>query len=232
MDQLFGPIFVDRYLWTNIRTIFWTNIFRDIIWANNFEGALFWTSFWSFFSKNSKIHFSDTICSVIQNRLDNNNEPDDPLKGCWSCLWNVTDETPSNSERFIENGGVELFLKCLKKFPNDTDLKRNIMGLVGNIAEVASLRKYLIRDETVRFYSEALQSEGLEVAYNACGTLSHILSDESSTWPESLLEMKKDMTQKMIQAVESWDESAERNINYRSLKPGYLHFRRSNSMVF
>ena len=64
---------------------------------------------------------------MIQNRLDNNNEPDDPLKGCWSCLWNVTDETPSNSERFIENGGVELFLKCLKKFPNDTDLKRNIM---------------------------------------------------------------------------------------------------------
>ena len=165
---------------------------------------------------------------MIQNRLDNNNEPDDPLKGCWSCLWNVTDETPSNSERFIENGGVELFLKCLKKFPNDTDLKRNIMGLVGNIAEVASLRKYLIRDETVRFYSEALQSEGLEVAYNACGTLSHILSDESSTWPESLLEMKKDMTQKMIQAVESWDESAERNINYRSLKPGYLHFRRAH----
>ena len=166
----------------------------------------------------SKFIILDTICSVIQNRLDNNNEPDDPLKGCWSCLWNVTDETPSNSERFIENGGVELFLKCLKKFPNDTDLKRNIMGLVGNIAEVASLRKYLIRDETVRFYSEALQSEGLEVAYNACGTLSHILSDESSTWPESLLEMKKDMTQKMIQAVESWDESAERNINYRSLK--------------
>ena len=165
---------------------------------------------------------------MIQNRLDNNNEPDDPLKGCWSCLWNVTDETPSNSERFIENGGVELFLKCLKKFPNDTDLKRNIMGLVGNIAEVASLRKYLIRDETVRFYSEALQSEGLEVAYNACGTLSHILSDESSTWPESLLEMKKDMTQKMIQAVESWDESAERNINYRSLKLGYLHFRRAH----
>ena len=62
------------------------------------------------------------------------------------------------------------------------------------------------------------------MAYNACGTLSHILSDESSTWPESLLEMKKDMTQKMIRAVESWDESAERNINYRSLKE--MDFRR------
>ena len=83
----------------------------------------------------SNTAFSDIICTVIEKRLENHSHPDEPLKGCWSCLWNVTDETPSNSERFIDKGGVELFLRCLKKFPNDTDLKRNIMGLVGNIAE-------------------------------------------------------------------------------------------------
>ena len=62
---------------------------------------------------------------MIEKRLDDptRDDPDDPLKGCWSCLWNVTDETPSNSERFIEQGGVKLFLRCLDKYPNDTDLK-------------------------------------------------------------------------------------------------------------
>ena len=61
-------------------------------------------------------------------------------QGCWSCLWNVTDETPENSERFITQKGVDLFLRCLNQFPDDNDLKRNIMGLVGNIAEVVHLR--------------------------------------------------------------------------------------------
>jgi Zyg-11 family protein len=69
---------------------------------------------------------------VIRRRLDTNNL-DEALKGCWSCLWNVTDETPVNSERFIQQDGVDLFLRCLKQFPEDNDLKRNIMGLVGKI---------------------------------------------------------------------------------------------------
>ena len=77
-----------------------------------------------------RIKFIDTICTVIKRRLESN-VLDEALKGCWSCLWNVTDETPENSERFIQQDGVDLFLKCLKQFPDDNDLKRNIMGLVG-----------------------------------------------------------------------------------------------------
>ena len=95
------------------------------------------------------------------------------------------------------------------------------MGLVGNIAEVDYLRNRLICDETIHFYSDALEADGssnLEVAYNACGTLSHILSDQSSVWPSSLLAKKDEILKKMITAVQTWDESAERNINYRSLK--------------
>ena len=107
----------------------------------------------------------DIICEVIEKRLKSHSLPDEPLKGCWSCLWNVTDETPANSERFIDRGGVKLFLECLKKFPDDQDLKRNIMGLVGNIAEVTYLRQKLICFETIKFYQEALGSEALEDWY-------------------------------------------------------------------
>jgi Zyg-11 family protein len=96
------------------------------------------------------------------------------------------------------------------------------MGLVGNIAEVPELRKDLIRTETIRFYTEALTESGessLEVAYNACGTLSHLMSDTSTPWPDSLLAQKPEIAKTMCEAIKSWDESAERNINYRSLKP-------------
>jgi hypothetical protein len=64
------------------------------------------------------------------------------------------------------------------------------MKFLGNIAEVPELRKDLIRTETIRFYTEALTESGessLEVAYNACGTLSHLMSDTSTPWPDSLL---------------------------------------------
>ena len=67
------------------------------------------------------------------------------------------------------------------------------MGLVGNIAEVEYLRKHLIREDTIKFYCDALISDatdGLEVAYNACGTLSHILSDQNHVWDEPLLDKK------------------------------------------
>ena len=87
------------------------------------------------------------------------------------------------------------------------------------------LRKYLIREETIKFYSDALYNNGvatLEVAYNACGTLSHIMSDQNSEWPEGLCRLKKQIAEKMIQAVTEWDESAERNINYRSLSVSHL----------
>lgn len=38
---------------------------------------------------------------------------DDVLEVAWSTMWNVTDETPSNCRKFLENNGMEYFLSCL-----------------------------------------------------------------------------------------------------------------------
>lgn len=38
---------------------------------------------------------------------------DDVLEVAWSTMWNVTDETPKNCHRFLEEKGMEFFLKCL-----------------------------------------------------------------------------------------------------------------------
>lgn len=39
---------------------------------------------------------------------------DDVMEVAWSTMWNVTDETPLNCERFLDGDGMEHFLGCLK----------------------------------------------------------------------------------------------------------------------
>jgi Zyg-11 family protein len=34
------------------------------------------------------------------------------METAWSTMWNVTDETPVNCRRFLDGGGMELFLRC------------------------------------------------------------------------------------------------------------------------
>lgn len=63
----------------------------------------------------------------------------------WTLLWNITDETPENCRRFIEeNHGLKLYHECLELWTDKRDLIRNMLGLLGNVAEVNELRPYLI----------------------------------------------------------------------------------------
>lgn len=39
---------------------------------------------------------------------------DDVMEVAWSTMWNVTDETPVNCERFLDGDGMEHFLGCLR----------------------------------------------------------------------------------------------------------------------
>lgn len=52
------------------------------------------------------------MLSIITDRLDRQ-VCDDVLEVAWSTMWNVTDETALNCRRFLEGGGMELFLGCL-----------------------------------------------------------------------------------------------------------------------
>ncbi len=62
----------------------------------------------------------------------------------WTLLWNITDETPENCRRFIEdNNGLRTYHECLELWPDKRDLVRNMLGLLGNVAEVKELRHYL-----------------------------------------------------------------------------------------
>uniref|UniRef100_A0AAX7T3B9 Protein zer-1 homolog n=1 Tax=Astatotilapia calliptera TaxID=8154 RepID=A0AAX7T3B9_ASTCA len=166
-----------------------------------------------------KMGFVRTMLNLIQKKLQDR-MCDQVMEFSWSALWNITDETPDNCQMFLNCRGMSLFLECLQEFPDKQELHRNMLGLLGNVAEVKALRPQLLTPQFITVFSNLLDSkaDGIEVSYNACGVLSHIMFDGPEVW--KMEEPRRDMVmEKMWEAIQSWDVSSRRNINYRSFEP-------------
>ncbi|XP_043914059.1 protein zer-1 homolog [Protopterus annectens] len=166
-----------------------------------------------------KMGFVTTMLKLIKKKLTDK-VCDQVMEFSWSALWNITDETPDNCEMFLSYSGMKLFLDCLNEFQEKQELHRNMLGLLGNVAEVRKLRPHLMTSQFISVFSDLLASkaDGIEVSYNACGVLSHIMYDGPSAWmiPEP---PREDVMERMWQAIQSWDVASRRNINYRSFEP-------------
>lgn len=145
---------------------------------------------------------------------------DDVLELAWSTMWNMTDETAINCQRFLDRKGMGLFLKCLRHYPQKEELLRNMMGLLGNVAEVDYLRVHLMQHQYVCVFANMLcsSSDGIEVSYNAAGILAHMASDGVEAWTVNI-PSRNEVLKLMMQAIGRWDLYADRNINYRSFLP-------------
>ncbi|XP_053329038.1 protein zer-1 homolog [Spea bombifrons] len=166
-----------------------------------------------------KMGFVMTMLKLIQKKLQDR-MCDQVMEFSWSALWNITDETPDNCEMFLNYSGMKLFLECLKEFPEKQELHRNMLGLLGNVAEVRELRPQLMTSQFISVFSNLLDSkaDGIEVSYNACGVLSHIMFDGPQAW--FIAEpTRQEVDERMWKAIRSWDISSRRNINYRSFEP-------------
>merc|ERR1711872_585083 len=133
--------------------------------------------------------------------------------------------TPVNCERFLNGGGMYLFLKCKNRFPEKADLLRNMMGLLGNVAEVPSLRHKLMTKEFVEEFAFLLDScsDGIEVSYNAAGVLAHMTSDGQAAWTIKHPE-REHVLFRMARAINRWDLRSGRNINLTTVTPEkYCH---------
>lgn len=145
---------------------------------------------------------------------------DDVLEVAWSTMWNMTDETDINCQRFLNTQGMDLFLECAKQYPSREELLRNMMGLLGNVAEVESLRSQLMQEKYVVVFSRLLRSksDGIEVSYNAAGILAHMVSDGVDAWTIEN-PTRTEILGLMVKAINRWNLDSERNINYRSFLP-------------
>ena len=161
----------------------------------------------------------ERMLALIRERVQARN-CDDVMETAWSCMWNVTDETPVNCKRFLDGGGMNLFLQCKEEFPERQDLLRNMMGLLGNVAEVPSLRSHLMTKDFVGEFAALLasNSDGIEVSYNAAGVLAHMASDGEDAWTVEE-PSRVQVLESMSRAIDAWSLDTKRNINYRSFEP-------------
>lgn len=132
-------------------------------------------------------------------------------------------------------------------FPDREELLRNMMGLLGNVAEVKWLRPKLMTQEFIEVFARLLDSlsDGIEVgatsaslcsvvrnreihpnyanlrfqvSYNAAGVLAHIASDGADAWTIKT-PSREHVLDRMVAAIQRWNLKSERNINYRSFEP-------------
>uniref|UniRef100_A0AC35TYF9 Zyg eleven-related protein 1 n=1 Tax=Rhabditophanes sp. KR3021 TaxID=114890 RepID=A0AC35TYF9_9BILA len=156
------------------------------------------------------------------NRKVVENRSDDVMEVGWSFLWNITDETPMNCERFLKAEGLALFYKCYTSFNAEREVVRNILGLLGNIAEVKLLRSQMMKDEYIKIFCDLLndnvENGGIEISYNAAGVLSHLVSDGEQAW-KGIVTSRDDVMNNINNVISKWNVHTRRFINYRSFKP-------------
>uniref|UniRef100_A0A674NDN1 Zyg-11 family member, cell cycle regulator n=1 Tax=Takifugu rubripes TaxID=31033 RepID=A0A674NDN1_TAKRU len=127
---------------------------------------------------------------------------DATLKFTLSALWNLTDESPTTCRHFIENQGLELFIKVLESFPNESSIQQKVLGLLNNIAEVGELHGELMVQGFLDHIRTLLHSQEVEVSYFAAGILAHLTSRGEKAWTlspqlrSSLLEQLHDVIMK------------------------------------
>lgn len=170
----------------------------------------------------------ETMIAIILAKIKDNN-CDEILETAWSTLWNITDETPVNCERFLNCNGLGAFESCMDKFTNNKEVLRNIMGLLGNVAECKELRLSFMHARYIRRFEFLLSSQvdGIECSYNACGILAHLISDGQTFWDEHIQGSPGELAsvrrciieERMCAAISKWPINSRRNINYRSFEP-------------
>ncbi|CAB4057133.1 ZYG11 [Lepeophtheirus salmonis] len=131
----------------------------------------------------------ERMLDIIRHRVDKE-ICDHVMEIAWSTLWNT--------------------------FSTDRqELLRNMMGLLGNVAEVPSLRPQLMTREFVAEFSMLLDSntDGIEVSYNAAGVLAHMASDGPSAWT---IEdpSRVEVLSKMVVAIQRWNLHSSLNVHH------------------
>uniref|UniRef100_A0A9J8C3H8 Zyg-11 family member, cell cycle regulator n=2 Tax=Cyprinus carpio TaxID=7962 RepID=A0A9J8C3H8_CYPCA len=127
---------------------------------------------------------------------------DATLKFTLSALWNLTDESPTTCRHFIENQGLELFIKVLEN----------------NIAEVGELHGELMVQSFLDHIRSLLNSPEVEVSYFAAGILAHLTSRGEKVWTLDL-SLRTTLLEQLHSAILKWPTPECEMVAYRSFNP-------------
>uniref|UniRef100_A0A8C5R9Z9 Protein zer-1 homolog-like C-terminal domain-containing protein n=1 Tax=Leptobrachium leishanense TaxID=445787 RepID=A0A8C5R9Z9_9ANUR len=154
----------------------------------------------------------------IVRQKTNQSVVDTTLKFTLSALWNLTDESPTTCKHFIENQGLELFMKVLETFPNESSIQQKVLGLLNNIAEVTELHSELMWKEFIDQISKLLYSVEVEVSYFAAGIIAHLVSRGDELWTLGH-DLRVNLLDQLQSAILSWPTPECEMVAYRSFNP-------------
>ncbi|KAM3876149.1 protein zyg-11 homolog [Diretmus argenteus] len=143
---------------------------------------------------------------------------DATLKFTLSALWNLTDESPTTCRHFIENQGLDLFIKVLESFPSESSIQQKVLGLLNNIAEVGELHGELMVQDFLDHIRSLLHSPEVEVSYFAAGILAHLTSRGEDAWTLSL-RLRSSLLEQLHSAILKWPPPECEMVAYRSFNP-------------
>ncbi|XP_006790587.1 protein zyg-11 homolog [Neolamprologus brichardi] len=139
---------------------------------------------------------------------------DATLKFTLSALWNLTDESPTTCRHFIENQGLDLFIKVLESFPNESSIQQKVLGLLNNIAEVGELHGELMVQGFLDHISSLLHSPEVEVSYFAAGILAHLTSRGKEAWALSP-SLRSSLLEQLHAVIMKWPPPECEMVAYR-----------------
>ncbi|KAJ3598914.1 hypothetical protein NHX12_032877 [Muraenolepis orangiensis] len=143
---------------------------------------------------------------------------DATLKFTLSALWNLTDESPTTCSHFIENQGLDLFIKVLESFPAESSIQQKVLGLLNNIAEVGDLHVELMVQGFLDHICSLLHSPEVEVSYFAAGILAHLTSRGEQAWTLSI-SLRASLLEQLHSAILKWPTPECEMVAYRSFNP-------------
>uniref|UniRef100_A0A3Q3VME8 Uncharacterized protein n=1 Tax=Mola mola TaxID=94237 RepID=A0A3Q3VME8_MOLML len=143
---------------------------------------------------------------------------DATLKFTLSALWNLTDESPTTCRHFIENHGLDLFIKVLESFPNESSIQQKVLGLLNNIAEVGELHGELMVQGFLDHIRTLLHSQEVEVSYFAAGILAHLTSRGEEAW-ELSPDLRSSLLEQLHDVIMKWPPPECEMVAYRSFNP-------------
>ena len=116
---------------------------------------------------------------------------DEKLIEAWTTLWELVDS--SNSSRgekmrrsFLNGGGLILFLKCMKKFPNNATLIEIMLGCLSEVVLDSKQRpKMMTKDFASQIIALSDTPGFTDISVCAIETLCHMLNDGPTSWKKT-----------------------------------------------
>ena len=171
--------------------------------------------------------------SILEQLLESNDDYGDTLADkCWWLLDIATDEMAHNCKLFIDRGGLELFVRCLKKWPGHNELYSTMFIVVGNVSDAKCLRGVLKNDQLLTIFLEMLDMrDDKEISYVTAYVLSQLLADGEDLWhykagcddaplsPVALAYSHAAIGERIIATIDKWDPNVDLDLSYTSLLP-------------